>query len=116
MGESAGGNLAANVAIRAIAENITPPLIQLLLDPLAGNVKVVLVAPIRQRRSGIAVLVGRFSFIIVSQLEKSRTDAVSVSCLVQHECLRSMRCFRTDFSASARRDKEECDNLHSCYA
>ncbi|MEZ2126737.1 MULTISPECIES: alpha/beta hydrolase [unclassified Sinorhizobium] len=37
LGESAGGNLAANVAIRAIAENVEAPLIQLLLYPLAGN-------------------------------------------------------------------------------
>lgn len=36
LGESAGGNLAANVAIRAIAEKVGPPLIQLLLYPLAG--------------------------------------------------------------------------------
>ena len=37
MGESAGGNLAANVAIRAVAEHVAAPSIQVLLYPLAGS-------------------------------------------------------------------------------
>lgn len=37
LGESAGGNLAANVAIRAVAEHVAPPSIQVLLYPLAGS-------------------------------------------------------------------------------
>ncbi|MDL2403886.1 alpha/beta hydrolase [Rhizobium mayense] len=37
MGESAGGNLAANVAIRAVVVRVDPPACQILLYPVAGH-------------------------------------------------------------------------------